>query len=229
MKKVLIIEDEVKILDVVKSLLESIGFVVFAVETGKQALEIFRRQKLTLVLLDLMLPDISGEEICTIIRKESRVPIIMLTAKAEEADMLKGLDIGADDYITKPFSLDLLRARIDAVLRRTDDDFAPLFNKTSLGDGDLEIDFSSHSVFKTGIEIKLTPNEYKMLTALVRYPKKVFTREELITIVMGDEFDGYDRTIDSHIKNLRQKIENDPKKPVYVVTVHGIGYKLGGN
>lgn len=228
MKKILVVDDEVKILEVVKSLLESIGFAVFAAETGTQALEIFERENLSLVLLDLMLPDITGEELCAIMRKKSRVPIIMLTAKVEEADMLKGLGIGADDYITKPFSLKILRARVDAVLRRTEDEQIPLFNKISLGGGDLEIDFINHTVVKACSEVKLTPNEYKIISTLVKYPNKVFTREELITIAMGDNFDGYDRAIDSHIKNLRQKIETSPKNPEYVITVHGMGYKFGG-
>jgi DNA-binding response OmpR family regulator len=225
---VLIVEDEPNILEVIKSSLESIGFAAFTAETGKQALDIFEKEHLSLVLLDLMLPDISGEEICAAIRKKSRVPIIMLTAKIAESDILEGLGVGADDYITKPFSLKVLRARIDALMRRADDE-TPLFNKITLGDGDLEVDFISRAVIKTGHAVKLTPNEYKILAALIKYPNKVFTRDELITLVMGEDFDGYDRAVDSHIKNLRQKIENNPKKPVYIETIHGVGYKLGGN
>lgn len=228
MKKVLVVEDELKILEVVKSLLNSAGFTVFAAETGTQALQIFEKESLSLVLLDLMLPDISGEEVCMIMRKKSRVPIIMLTAKVEEADQLGGLNIGADDYITKPFSLKVLRARINTVLRRAEDSLVPLFDKISLGNGDLEIDFSAQTVTKTGVEVKLTPNEYKILSALVKYPNKVFTREELITIALGFDFEGFYRTVDSHIKNLRQKIETDNKHPAYILTVHGIGYRFGG-
>jgi DNA-binding response OmpR family regulator len=227
MKNALIVEDEARILEVVKSLLESAGFTAFIAETGRKALEIFERENLSLVLLDLMLPDISGEEVCAAIRKKSRVPIIMLTAKAQEADMLRGLGSGADDYITKPFSLKVLRARIEAVLRRASDGPVPLFNKASFGDGDLEIDFISHTVTRAGGEVRLTPSEFRMLAALVKHPHRVFTRDELITVAMGEEFDGYDRAVDSHIKNLRQKIERDPKKPAYIVTVHGVGYKLG--
>jgi DNA-binding response OmpR family regulator len=228
LKKVLIVDDEPKIIEVVKSFLESKGFTVFAAENGKQALEIFERGNIALIVLDLMLPDMTGEEICIQIRKKSRVPIIMLTAKIEEVDMLRGLNIGADDYITKPFSLKALYARIEAVLRRSSDDLVPLYNKASFNGGDLEVDFESHNIKKNQVEINLTPNEYKLLAALIKYPSRVFTREDLIKIALGDEFEGYDRAVDSHIKNLRQKIETDPKNPVYVLTSYGIGYKFGG-
>lgn len=228
LKKVLVVDDEVKILEVVKALLENKGFVVFTAENGRQAFEILESESVSLILLDLMLPGMSGEEICKIIRKKSRIPIIMLTAKADEADMLEGLGIGADDYITKPFSLKMLYARIEAVLRRSSDDLMPLYNKNSFNNGDLEIDFESHTVKKNKSEVKLTPNEFKILAALIKYPNKIFTREELISVALGDEFDGYDRTVDSHIKNIRQKIESDLKNPVYIMTMHGIGYKFGG-
>ncbi|MEI6579103.1 MAG: response regulator transcription factor [Eubacteriales bacterium] len=226
-KKVLVVDDEVKIIEVVKSLMESKGFHVFTAETGRQALEIFEHENISLLILDLMLPDMTGEDICTTIRKKSRVPIIMLTAKVEESDMLTGLGIGADDYITKPFSLKALYARVEAVLRRSGDDLVPLYNKTSFSGG-LEVDFESLTIKKNKAEISLTPNEFKILAALIKYPNKVFTRDELIKSAFGDEFEGYDRAVDSHIKNLRQKIESDPKNPVYVLTVFGVGYKFGG-
>ncbi|WP_414151264.1 response regulator [Acetobacterium carbinolicum] len=228
LKKVLVVDDELKITEVVKSFLESKDFTVFAAENGKQALDLFERENIALIVLDLMLPDMTGEEICIHIRKKSRVPIIMLTAKIEESDMLKGLNIGADDYITKPFSLKALYARIEAVLRRSSDDLVPLYNKASFRGGDLEVDFESHIIKKNLVEINLTPNEYKLLAALIKYPNRVFTREDLIRVALGDEFEGYDRAVDSHIKNLRQKIETDPKNPVYVLTIYGIGYKFGG-
>jgi DNA-binding response OmpR family regulator len=227
-KKVLAVDDEVKILDVLKSFLESKGFAVYTAENGSQALEIFRHENISLVLLDLMLPELSGEEVCITIRKKSRVPIIMLTAKTEETDMLEGLGIGADDYITKPFSLKALYAKIEAVLRRSGDDLLPLYNKSSFNGGDLEIDFESHLVKKNNCEVKLTPNEYRILTALIKYPNKVFTRDQLISAALGNDFEGFDRAVDSHIKNIRQKIENDPKNPVYILTIHGVGYKFGG-
>jgi DNA-binding response OmpR family regulator len=227
-KKILVVEDEEKIVVVVKSFLESKGFTVIVAENGKRALEIFDKESVGLVLLDLMLPELSGEEVCKTLRKKSKVPIIMLTAKSDEADMLQGLGIGADDYITKPFSLKALYARMEAVLRRSADDITGMLSKRTYNNGDLIIDYESYYVAKAGEEIKLTPNEYKLLAALTRYPNKVFTREELIASAFGDEFEGYDRTIDSHIKNLRQKVEDDPKTPCYVKTIHGVGYKFGG-
>ncbi len=227
-KKILVVEDEQKIMNVVKSFLESKGLQVVSAENGRKALELFEKENISFILLDLMLPLLSGEEVCRSIRKRSKVPIIMLTAKSDEADMLKGLGIGADDYITKPFSLKTLYARMEAVMRRTSEDPFAFTGRQSFHDGDLIIDFESRSVLKHSKEVKLTPNEYKLLIALIKYPNKVFTRDELIASSFGDEFEGYDRTIDSHIKNLRQKIETDPKNPMYVKTIHGVGYKFGG-
>jgi len=227
-KKVLVVEDEAKISEVIKSFLESKGFVVLVAENGRQAFGLIDKENISLIILDLMLPDMSGEEICMKIRKTSRVPIIMVTAKADEEDMLKGLGIGADDYITKPFSLKELFARIEVVLRRSSDDLIPLYNKNSFLDGDLEVDFQSRTIKKQGREVSLTPNEYKILAAMIKYPNKVFTREELIQTALGDEFEGFDRAIDSHIKNIRQKIETDTKNPDYLITIHGTGYKFGG-
>ena len=227
-KKILIVEDEEKIMSVITSFLESKGYSVLCAENGRKALELFEKECISLIILDLMLPEISGEEVCTTIRRKSRVPIIMLTAKSDEADMLNGLGIGADDYITKPFSLKALHARMEAVMRRSADDMVPLYNKNTFNDGDLTVDFDKRIIMKQSEEVKLTPNEYKILTSLIKYPNKVFTREELIASALGSEFEGFDRAIDSHIKNLRQKIENDPKNPIYVKTIHGVGYKFGG-
>jgi DNA-binding response OmpR family regulator len=227
-KKILVVEDEEKIMEVVKSFLESKGFLVITAGDGKKAIEIFDKENFSMVLLDLMLPLLSGEEVCRLIRKKSRVPIIMLTAKSDESDMLQGLGIGADDYITKPFSLKTLYARIEAVMRRSVDDMLPLISKFSFQEGDLTVDFESMTIRKQSEEVKLTPNEYKILATIIKYPNKVFTRDELIASAFGDDFEGFDRTIDSHIKNLRQKIETDPKNPIYVKTIHGVGYKFGG-
>ena len=226
-KKVLVVEDEEKISSVIKSFLENKGFSVFLAEDGKKALELFERETITMVLLDLMLPGLSGEEVCRTLRLRSRVPIIMLTAKSAEADMLQGLGIGADDYIIKPFSLKALYARMEAVWRRAGDNRTELSSQLSFR-GDLFVDFDNRRILKNSKEVKLTPNEYKILSALIKYPNKVFTRDELITIALGEEFEGYDRTVDSHIKNLRAKLEEDPKNPVYVKTIHGVGYKFGG-
>lgn len=227
-KNILAVDDEPKILEVLTSFFESRGFMVFSAEAGKQALEIFDRENISLVLLDLMLPDISGEDICREIRKKSRVPIIMLTAKIEEENLIEGLGIGADDYITKPFSLKELGARVEASLRRASDDLVPLSARNSFRDGDLAVDFERNVIKKKQKEVSLTPSEIKILASLIKYPGKVFTRAELIEIALGSDFDGYDRAIDNHIKNLRQKIEDDSKNPDYVLTIHGLGYKFGG-
>jgi DNA-binding response OmpR family regulator len=214
---------------VIKALLETKGFIVYTAENAKEAFNIFEKESISLIILDLMLPDMSGEDICSIIRKKSRVPIIMLTAKVDAADKLNGLGIGADDYMTKPFSLKELYARVEAVLRRSQDSLKPLYEKGHFRDDDLVIDFQSHVVKKKKLEISLTPNEFKILIALIKYPNKVFTRDELIVLALGEEFEGNDRVIDSHIKNIRQKIEDNPKEPVYLLTVHGVGYKFGGD
>ncbi|MDR0840097.1 MAG: response regulator transcription factor [Christensenellaceae bacterium] len=227
-KTILAVEDEPKILEVITSFLESGGYAVFGAETGAQALAIFERENISLVLLDLMLPDMPGEAVCQRLRQSSRVPILMLTAKVEEESLLNGLGMGADDYITKPFSLKALGARIEAALRRANEDVRPLLAKHAFGDGDLIVDFEKNTVKKRGEEVLLTPSEMNLLAALVKYPGKVFTRAELIEIALGSAFDGYDRAVDTHIKNLRQKIESDSKKPDYIVTVHGLGYKFGG-
>ncbi len=227
-KKVLLVDDEPKIIEVVKSYLEFGGYEVYEAYNGKQALEIFEKTDLSLIVLDLMLPDMTGEEICKKIRKQSRVPIIMLTAKVEEEDILKGLNIGADDYVTKPFSPKQLVARVKAVLRRTSEDPVPLSDVFSFNNGELKIDNLSYEVRKNNKVVFLTPNEYKILMTMIKYPKKTFTREELISMALGDDFEGYDRTVDTHVKNLRQKIETDPKVPKYILTVHGVGYRFGG-
>jgi len=226
-RRILVVDDEVKIVEVVKSYLEHSGYEVYEAYNGAQVLSTFERIDPSLIVLDLMLPDMSGEEICKAIRKRSRIPIIMLTAKVEEEDILNGLDMGADDYVTKPFSPKQLVARVGAVLRRASEEPLPLSNIISFN-GDLVIDNLKHEVRKNNNIINLTPNEYKILMALIKYPKKTFTREELISMALGDDFEGFDRTVDTHIKNLRQKIETDPKEPKYILTVHGIGYRFDG-
>lgn len=226
---VLIVEDEPMIRKAVSSYLEKQGCKVFQAGYGKDALTLFDKEAITFVILDLMLPDMTGEEICTILRKKSTVPIIMLTAKTGEDDILNGLHIGADDYITKPFSVKQLYARMEAILRRAGRDLKPLAQKFSWNGNDLSIDFEHSEVHKQGRLLSLTPSEWKLLSALIRQPKKVYTREELIQLAFGPDFDGYDRVIDTHIKNLRKKVESDPKAPVYIKTVHGLGYKFGGD
>lgn len=228
MKNILVVDDEPKILEVVSALLESKGFRVFSAENGQAALEVFHTQNISLVILDLMMPGLSGEEVCRAIRKSSRVPVIMLTARAQESDIVAGLGLGADDYLTKPFGLQELYARVEALLRRTGDDLVPLAVRSSWRDGDLVVDFEKNILRKGGRDVVLTPTELKLLSALMKYPGRVFSRDHLIELALGMDFEGYDRAIDSHIKNLRQKLENDPKNPVYILTVHGLGYKFGG-
>ncbi len=225
--KILIVDDEPKIAEAVDAYLKNSGYLTVIAHDGQSALEKFRDYQPDMVILDLMLPYISGEEICRIIRRESRIPIIMLSAKAYEDDKINGLNIGADDYMTKPFSPRELVARVNSLFRRCADGISPLFNVVKLNDGDLEINFDSHEVKKNGETVSLTPNEYKLLTAMAKYPLKTFTREELIEIAIGIDYDGYDRTIDSHIKNLRSKIETDSTYPEYILTVRGVGYKFG--
>jgi len=227
-KTILVVDDEVKIVEVIKSYLENAGYQAACAYNGSQALGLFDSCAPALVILDLMLPDMSGEDICRTIRKKSRTPIIMLTAKIEEGSIINGLALGADDYITKPFSPRQLMARVEAVLRRTIDEPVPLVSEFSYNDGDLVIDGLRHEIRKQGVPVLLTPNEYKILMTMAKYPTRAFSRDELITFALGDEFNGFDRVIDTHIKNLRQKLGDDSKSPRYITTVHGTGYKFGG-
>lgn len=229
MQTVLVVDDEPMIRNAVASYLEKQGYRVLVADNGKDALAVFERETVTFVILDLMLPDISGEEVCAVLRRRSRVPIIMLTAKTQEEDVLGGLQIGADDYMTKPFSLKELYARMLAVLRRASGELRPLAEKYSWNGNDLSVDLEHNEVHKKGELLALTHSEWNILSALIRHPNKVYTRDELIDVVFGPDFNGYDRVIDTHIKNLRKKIEDDPKKPVYLKTVHGLGYKFGGD
>jgi DNA-binding response OmpR family regulator len=225
-KKILVVDDEVKIIEIVKAYLEHEGYEVSTATNGKEALNVFSQQEFSLIVLDLMLPDMSGEEICEFIRSKSDVPILMLTAKVDERSIINGLNIGSDDYVTKPFSPKQLMARINALLRRSESKFN---NENTLTFNDeLFIDFTNLEVKKHGEVITLTATEFKMLVLLAKNPKRVFSREELISHVLGEDFEGFDRTIDSHIKNLRQKVEDNTRKPKYILTVHGFGYRFGG-
>ena len=226
---ILVVDDERMIREAVSSYLEKQGCRVFQAETGQEALRTFQRESISFVILDLMLPDLSGEEVCMQIRKQSQVPVIMLTAKTMEQDMLNGLDIGADDYITKPFSLKNLYARMQAILRRTSGNLAQPSARVSWNQGDLVIDYDRKEICKQSKSVAVTPIEWKLLTAFTRYPQKIFTREDLIEAAFGLDFCGYDRVIDTHVKNLRKKLEDDPKQPGYICTVHGMGYKFGGS
>jgi DNA-binding response OmpR family regulator len=225
-KKILVVDDEVKIIEIVKAYLEHEGYEVSTATNGKEALNVFSQQEFSLIVLDLMLPDMSGEEICEFIRSKSDVPILMLTAKVDERSIINGLNIGSDDYVTKPFSPKQLMARINALLRRSESKFNT--ENTLTFNDELFIDFTNLEVKKHGEVITLTATEFKMLVLLAKNPKRVFSREELISHVLGEDFEGFDRTIDSHIKNLRQKVEDNTRKPKYILTVHGFGYRFGG-
>ncbi len=224
--RILIIDDEPKLSEVVKAYLEHDGHTVAQAHDCHQAELYLQERPCDLLILDLMLPDMSGEDFCRKVRAVSDLPILMLTAKAEEANLLEGLRIGADDYMSKPFSPRELAARVAALLRRSvRDDRPPLSTPRQEPEG-LAIDRVRHEVTRDGMPISLTPIEYKLFDTLFSHPGRAFTREALITAAMGQEYDGYDRTIDSHIKNLRQKIEEDARNPVHIRTLHGIGYRF---
>lgn len=223
-EKILIIEDEKKIADIVRSYLERDGFNVTVANTGQDALQKIK-ENFDLIILDLMLPDIDGEAICSSIREFSDVPIIMLTAKSAEEDRIKGLGIGADDYVIKPFSPRELVARVKAHLRRTKKNEKKLL---SFNNGLLLIDTPSMEVKKGGKIIPFTPTEFKILLCLAERPQIVFTRLQIVNAVQGYDFEGYDRVIDAHIKNIRHKIEDNPQKPMFIKTVYGTGYKFIG-
>jgi two-component system OmpR family response regulator len=221
---VLIIEDERKISDIVELYLKREGFRTRVAGNGKEAMNLLR-EPFDLIVLDLMLPDISGEELCSTIRETSDAPIIMLTAKSGEEDRIKGLGLGADDYVVKPFSPRELVARVKAQLRRTRKVGGKVL---SFDKGLLTMDTESHEVKRKGISTVLTPTEFRILLLLAEKPGRIFSRLQLINMVQGYDFEGYDRTIDAHIKNLRQKIEDDQRNPLFIKTVYGVGYKFTG-
>ena len=228
-RNILVVEDEKNISDVIKAYLIKDDFNVFLAYDGEEAMDQFNSNDIHLIILDLMIPKISGEEVCKRIRAISEVPIIMLTAKTDEENRIEGLSIGADDYVLKPFSPRELVSRVKALIRRSYRDFKPLAEVLSFNDGDLEILVEEMGVRKNGLKVDLTAIEFKVLLSLVSNPNIVLSREQLITSALGHEYEGYDRTIDTHIKNIRQKIEDEPKKPEYIQTVYGAGYKFSSN
>ncbi|OCT13662.1 DNA-binding response regulator [Paenibacillus pectinilyticus] len=226
-KTILIVEDEDKIREVLISYLNKEGFQTIESATGIQAMDYVRSGRVDLLILDLMLPDISGVEVCKAIRQFSSIPIIMLTARVSEDDRVQGLTQGADDYVVKPFSPRELTARVKAILRRSQDD-SLLAEAISFQHDDLVIRPLKNEVYKKGNLVNLTPIEYKLLLILAHHPNRTFTRDELIDKVLGFDFEGDTRAIDQHIKNLRHKIETNPKKPHYIVTVFSVGYRFTG-
>ena len=217
-RRILLVEDEKTISEAVAAYLERENYMVTAAYDGQQAIDEFDAHHFDLVILDLMLP------VCRAIRDSSDVPIIMLTAKGEVEDRIIGLELGADDYLVKPFSPRELVARVRALLRRAHLDTEPV--REVLEYGGLTIDLNGHKVLVNDEEVDLTASEFKLLTTLARYPGRVCTRMELVEKVLGYDFEGYERTIDSHIKNLRAKIGDDPRNPTWLYTVHGIGYRF---
>jgi len=225
--KILIVEDDRNLLDTLKYNLRKEGYDVVTAVDGAEALDIARREKPDLIILDIMLPKVSGFEVCRILRKEMIVPILMLTAKVEEVDKVVGLEIGADDYMTKPFSMRELLARVRAMLRRTKMiEVQP--EEPLLKVGDIEIDIARHRALKGAKTLELTPKEFDLLAFLAKNKGFVFSRDQLLEKVWGYDFAGDTRTVDVHIRWLRQKIETDPNNPKHLITVRGTGYKLEG-
>ena len=228
MAEILLLEDEESVNRGIEFTLKKEGYEVENAGTIREACELFQKQEPKLMICDVNLPDGSSLDLIRRIRKTSLVHVICLTAMDTEIDQVMGYEAGADDYITKPFSLKNLSARVQAVLRRSTEDLVPLARQFSWNQGDLVIDYDRKEVRKKGEPVALTAIEWKLLAAFTKYPQKIFTREKLIELVFGLDFSGYDRVIDTHIKNLRKKIEDDSKQPVYLCTVHGMGYKFGG-
>jgi len=223
-KKVLVVDDDVKTVELVKLYLERDGYEVLTAYDGIEALRLARESCPDLIVLDLMLPDIDGLEVCRSIRHESDVPIIMLTARTTDQDKLTGLGLGADDYVTKPFSPKVLAARVRTVLRRLPGERGP----EEINRGELSMNFTTHEAWFSGRPLNLTTVEFKLLGVLAKEPGRVFSRASLIEEALGYDFEGFDRTIDVHILNLRRKMEPDPSHPRYIKTVYGIGYKFFG-
>ncbi len=221
-KKVLVVDDDTKTVELVRLYLNRDGYKVLTAYDGAAALNLARRTHPDLIVLDLMLPGMDGLEVCRSLRSESDVPIIMLTARTTDEDKLTGLGLGADDYVTKPFSPRELAARVRTVLRRLPGEHGP----TEIRRGELTVNFPKHEVSLAGRNLKLTSVEFKLLGVLVKEPGRVFSRAQLIQEALGYDFDGFDRTIDVHILNLRRKLEADPSHPSYIKTVYGVGYKF---
>jgi DNA-binding response OmpR family regulator len=223
---ILVIEDDGKIARIVKVYLEGAGFRVVHAERGKDALDAARREKPMLVILDLMLPDISGEELCLQLKEIADMPIIMLTAKASEEERVAGFALGADDYVVKPFSPRELVFRVKAVLKRFEKEDMAGIEPMSFSLGALAIDGRDYKVIKNGEPVRLTPTEFKLLFTLASAPHRVYSRGELVEKALGYQFEGYERSVDAHTKNIRRKIEDDPQNPAFIHTIYGVGYRF---
>ena len=226
-KRILVVDDDAKTVELVKLYLSRDGYKVLTACDGIEALRLARESRPDLIVLDLMLPGLDGLQVCRTLRRESDVPIIMLTARTAEQDRLIGLDQGADDYVTKPFSPKELAARVRAVLRRLPEE-ALQRGPAEITRGELTVNFLRHEASLAGRPLNLTPIEFRLLGLMMREPEKVFSRAELIDKVFGYDFEGFDRTVDVHIRNLRSKLGADPDHPMYIKTVYGAGYRFGG-
>ena len=222
-ERILIVDDEPAILRQTRAYLEKDGFQVLSAQDGPSALASARREHPDLIVLDLMLPGMDGRDVCRILRRESDIPIIMLTARSEESDQVAGLELGADDYVTKPFSPKTLVARVRALLRRSQ---GQLRSSPVLRSGELEIDLAGHQVRLHGRPLHLTPKEYRLLVLLAQHPGQLFTREQLIDQLSGSALDSFDRSVDSHIKNLRRKLESETSTSPLIETIYGEGYRF---
>ncbi len=222
--KVLVADDEQAILDTVRAYLIEAGMQVVTAKNGREAVFAFRHESPALVILDVMMPEMDGWEAARLIRKDSQVPLLFLTARVDDIDHVTGLEIGADEYLTKPFSPRVLVAHVRALLRRT---YGELVSVTPVWRvGDLEVNSETHTVTRAGTRIDLTPTEFELLAALIARPGRVFTRVELLDRLQGQSFAAFERAIDVHVKNLRAKLENDPREPEYIETVFGVGYRM---
>jgi two-component system OmpR family response regulator len=225
-QKILVVDDEKQIVEIIKAYLERDGYKVITAHDGQAALETARRELPGLIILDLMLPEVSGWDVCRALRKDSEVPIIMLTARDDTTDKIVGLELGADDYVTKPFDPKELVSRVRAVLRRSESKTPPSRHTVI---GGLSLDFEGRTLRRGGVPIELTSTEFDLIKVFAESPGRVYTRMQLLDKIQDEAYEGYERTIDSHIKNLRKKIETDPNHPRYIITVHGTGYKLEEN
>ncbi len=223
-KKILLADDEQHILDTVSAYLQAEGYEVLTVRNGRDALFAFRHEQPDLVILDVMMPELNGWETARLIRKDSSVPLLFLTARVDDIDQITGLEIGADDYITKPFSPRVVVARVRALLRRSGGELSTEVAIYRVGA--VELNATTHIVTRAGERIELTPSEFSLLQTLIARPGRVFTRMELLDSVQGEAYAAYERTIDVHVKNLRLKLEPDPHNPEYIETVYGVGYRM---
>lgn len=223
-KTILVVDDEARYRSLIQAYLEKEGFKVCMASNGREALFVARDEKPNLILLDIMMPELDGYEFLRLHHKERNTPVILLTAKIEEEDKVIGLELGADDYITKPFSPRELMARVRAVLRRADSGESG--RSETIHVGNMTLDVTNHSFTIDGEAVDLTRSEFDLLATLMQSPKRAFSRAQLLEKIQGDAYEGYERTIDAHIKNIRQKIEPNPRKPQYILTIYGVGYRF---